>query len=142
MADEKACGAIIFTNVGNVRKYVILCGVGAYRGNYGFPKGHVEAGETEEQTAVRECLEETNTTVTVIDGYREEIGYYMEEYDAYKTVVYFVGRIENDSFVKQESEISDIFLCGADEAMEKLSYENSKELFAKAVEFIKNNVIR
>lgn len=53
MADEKACGAIIFTNENNTRKYVIIRGVGNYQGYYGFPKGHMEAGETERETAIK-----------------------------------------------------------------------------------------
>ena len=32
MANEKSCGAIIFTNENKVRKYVIQCGVGIYQG--------------------------------------------------------------------------------------------------------------
>lgn len=41
-----------------------------------FSKGHVEEGETEEETTVRECMEETNTKVRLVDGFREEMGYY------------------------------------------------------------------
>ena len=101
-----------------------------------FPKGHVEENETEEETALRECMEETNTTVTIVKGFRQEMGYYMEEYDAYKTVVYFLGKLETDEFVKQESEISDIMICNADEAMNLLVYDNIKEIFKQALEFI------
>ena len=102
-----------------------------------FPKGHVEENETEEETALRDCMEETNTTVTIVKGFRQEMGYYMEEYDAYKTVVYFLGKLENDDFVKQESEISDIMICNADEAMNLLVYDNIKEIFKQALEFIR-----
>ena len=101
-----------------------------------FPKGHVEKNETEEETALRECMEETNTKVSIVDGSRQEMGYYMEEYDAYKTVVYFLGKIESNDFAKQESEISDILLCNADETMKLLVYDNIKEIFAKALEFM------
>lgn len=48
MADEKACGVIIYKNENNTRKYVIIRGVGIYQGYYGFPKGHMEPGETEQ----------------------------------------------------------------------------------------------
>ena len=70
MADEKACGAIIFTMENNVRKYVILCGHGIYQGYYGFPKGHVEEGETEQETVIREVKEETGLDVVLYDGFR------------------------------------------------------------------------
>ena len=70
MADEKACGAIIFTNENNVRKYILLCGHGIYKGYYGFPKGHVEEGETERETALREVKEETGLDVVLYDDFR------------------------------------------------------------------------
>jgi hypothetical protein len=81
-------------------------------------------------------MEETNTQVSIVNGFRQEMGYYMEEYDAYKTVVYFLGKIKTDEFVKQESEISDIIICNADEAMSLLVYDNIKEIFKQALEFL------
>ena len=81
-------------------------------------------------------MEETNTKVSIVDGFREEMGYYMEEYDAYKTVVYFLGKIESDRMVKQDSEISDIFLYNADEAMNLLAYDNLKDIFLNALKYL------
>ena len=59
MADEKSCGAIVFTRENGIRKYVIIRGTGIYQGFNGFPKGHMEEGETESETALREVKEET-----------------------------------------------------------------------------------
>ena len=70
MADEISCGAIVFTNENNVRKYVIIRGVGMYQGFCGFPKGHMEAGETERETALREVKEETGLDVVLYDDFR------------------------------------------------------------------------
>jgi len=53
MADEKSCGAIIFTNENGVRKYLIVRGVRIYQGYSVFPGGHMEVGETEQETAIR-----------------------------------------------------------------------------------------
>ncbi len=130
---EKSCGIIPYTIINNEIYYLL---VKETNGVICFPKGHVEENETEEETALRECLEETNVNVSLIPGYREETEYYMEEYDAWKTLVYFVGKINNFDFIKQDSEISDIKLCKYDEAYE-LQYDNSKELVRKADIFIK-----
>ncbi len=70
MADEKACGVIIYKNENNTRKYVIIRGVGIYQGYYGFPKGHMEPGETEQETALREVKEETGLDVVWYDDFR------------------------------------------------------------------------
>ena len=58
MADEKSCGAIVFTYENEIRKYVIIRETGLYQGYCGFPKGHMEAGETEQDTAIREVKED------------------------------------------------------------------------------------
>ena len=50
MAFEKSCGAVVFTRVGGELRYVLAQSL---RGHYGFPKGHVEPGETETETALR-----------------------------------------------------------------------------------------
>jgi 8-oxo-dGTP pyrophosphatase MutT (NUDIX family) len=133
MKQQKSCGVIPYM-IKDGEPYFLL--VKQTNNVVCFPKGHVEKNETEEETALRECMEETNTKVSIVDGFRQEMGYYMEEYDAYKTVVYFLGKIESNDFAKQESEISDILLCNADETMKLLVYDNIKEIFAKALEFM------
>ena len=55
---EKACGCIIIEN-----GQVLL--IQQTEGHWGFPKGHVEEGETELETAIREVKEETNLDVEV-----------------------------------------------------------------------------
>ena len=55
---EKACGCIIIED-----GKVLL--IKQHQGFWGFPKGHVEDGETEEETAAREVKEETNIDVEI-----------------------------------------------------------------------------
>ena len=68
MADEKSCGAIVYTYEKSVRKYVIIRGTGIYKEFCGFPKGHMELGETETETALREVKEETGLDVSILDS--------------------------------------------------------------------------
>ena len=70
MADEKSCGAIVYTYEKGVRKYVIIRGTGIYKEFCGFPKGHMEPGETETETALREVKEETGLDVSILDGFK------------------------------------------------------------------------
>ena len=58
---EKSCGAVVFCQTAEGRRYVLVC---SGDGLWGFPKGHTEPGETEEQTALREVREETGYTLT------------------------------------------------------------------------------
>ena len=59
---EKSCGVVLF----NEQKVLLLQyaigqkeGDGDLQGHWDFPKGHVDKGETEVETAIRELEEET-----------------------------------------------------------------------------------
>ena len=66
MIYEKSCGAVVFTREGDVIKYVL---VQQKEGFYGFPKGHMEPGESEKETALREIYEELSLRPVFIDGF-------------------------------------------------------------------------
>jgi ADP-ribose pyrophosphatase YjhB (NUDIX family) len=54
---EKSCGTVLYTVKENVIHYLLIRATDTY---CGLPKGHVEAGETEHETALRETREETS----------------------------------------------------------------------------------
>lgn len=135
MKAEKSCGIIpVFKN--NDEWNVIL--IQQNNGVIGFPKGHVEKNETEEETALRECFEETHLSVQIVNGFKEEISYFMTEYDAYKTVVFFLGIINSFNLIKQKDEIINIYICTLDEALNKISYDDTKEILKKAIDYLNN----
>ena len=135
MKHEKSCGIIPIINNDGKTKVVLIK---QNNGVIGFPKGHVESNETEEQTALRECLEETGLKAKIVGGFKEEITYFMEEHNAYKTVVFFVGMVDDPNFHKQESEINDIYLVEVEEALNLITFDATKELLLKALAFLKN----
>ena len=60
MRYEKSCGALVFRRASQGLEVLLL----KHRaGHWDFPKGHVEAGESEQETALREVLEESGLTV-------------------------------------------------------------------------------
>ena len=101
-----------------------------------FPKGHVEGNETEEETALRECLEETALKVTIKKGFREVINYKIPEIDVNKDVVLFVGEIDNLDYHRQEKEIADIQVYKYQEAYNLLEFDNWKQVLKKANDFL------
>lgn len=136
MKYEKSCGIIPLYIENNEIKVVLIK---QNNGVIGFPKGHVENNETEKETALRECFEETNLEVSIIDGFKEEISYYMSEYDSYKTVVFFIGLIKCFKTKVQESEVSEIFLTTLEDAYNQISFEDTKLLLKKAQKFLEKN---
>ena len=67
---EHSAGAVIFRNEPGKKLYLLL----HYEsGHWDFAKGHVEKGETIEQTIGRECEEETGIRdLEFIDGFSEK----------------------------------------------------------------------
>ena len=63
---EYSCGAVVFTRIGGEPHYVLVRAKDQPMGCHGFPKGHMEAGETEEQTALREIYEEVGLRVRLL----------------------------------------------------------------------------
>jgi bis(5'-nucleosidyl)-tetraphosphatase len=130
---EKSCGAVIYRKInGNVEFLAI-----SHRndGHWGFPKGHVEKNESEEQTAVRESAEETGLVITLIGGFRESVEYLIKQ-DTKKEVVYFLAKVRDEIVYIQEDEIVDYKWSSFQNAEELLSYKSSKEVLLKAYQFI------
>lgn len=139
MADEKSCGAIVYTHVNGIRKYVIIRGTGIYRDYYGFPKGHVEPGETEAETALREVQEETGLDVTILDGFRTVDEHFLAREgrpNDKKTNVYFLAECHDPEIRAQKSEVSEIILLDYNEAMQSLQYEESRRELTEAEEYL------
>jgi len=133
---ETSCGAVVFTLCGGERRYVIVRGK---KGFFGFPKGHMEAGETEQETALREIKEETGLSVQLIDGFRTEDEHPLireGKPETIKKIIYFAAVFENQETHAQESEITEIRLMTYEEAMKAFQFESSKRILAEANAFL------
>jgi len=126
MKREKSCGILAYRICdGN---FFIALIRHRFGGHWTFPKGHMEKGETERQTALREVREETGLSdIHLIGGYRESVEYYPKP-GIKKMVVYFLGRTYTEELVRQEEEISEICWAPLKEATEYVTFENDKKL--------------
>lgn len=118
---EKSCGCIIIEN-----EKVLL--VKQTKGNWGFPKGHIEENETEIETAIREVKEETNIDVE-IENKKRYVVKYLTERGNMKEVVYFLAKNIGGKIQAQESEINEIKWISLKDAIETITYDNTKTLF-------------
>ena len=134
---EKSCGAIVYRKFHGNTEILLIKHVNS--GHWSFPKGHVEEGETEEETALREVKEETGIDILVDTSFRETVQYYPRK-DTQKIVVYFLGKARNYDFVPQEEEIAAIKWVEIGNAAAMLTYENDKTIVAKAKVEIKNKI--
>lgn len=131
---EKTAGAIMFTRQ-NGRLEILL--TESFKGHIGFPKGHIEYGETEEQTALREVLEETGLKASLLDGFRAEYTFKTLE-NSTKTSVFFASEFTGKPVLQQE-EVKNHWLVPLDEAMEKLNWESDRDILRSFRDFLQNN---
>lgn len=118
---EKSCGCVVIKD----KKVLVINQIDGF---WGFPKGHVEKNETEEQTAIREVKEETNIDVKIEKEKRYVIEYLTDE-GREKQVVYFVAKYIGGKLKPQESEIKEIAWFNFEEAINIITFENTKEMF-------------
>ena len=137
----KSCGFVVYASIDGEDRYLIIK---SNNGDVGFPKGHTEAGESELVTAERELLEEVNLGVDVVSGFRREISYPLPGInDTVKQAIYFLGRCKDTAALeKQESEVADARFVGLDEAMDALSFEETKRILYDADQYIKKEYFK
>lgn len=99
---RKSCGVIPFRWNNGEKEYLILLQT---NNCWSFPKGHMEAGEREEETALRELREETGLEALLIQGERVVLEYDIPPFSR-KQVALFLGQVEGDLDL-QKSEILD-----------------------------------
>ncbi len=150
MPREKSAGAIIFREQEGKKYYLLLHypGVNRKGGHWEFAKGHIEDGEDEEQAVKRETEEETGIkNLKLIPGFKKYIKYFFRanyglEGEArkkapwiFKLVVFYIAKT-NTQQIKLSKEHDDFAWLLYQEAVKKITYKNSKELFKKAYEYL------
>ena len=139
MRYEKSCGAVIFRRAeGGWNVLLIRHTKGRH---ISFPKGHVEPGETESQTAEREILEETGLKVRVDRRYRAENRYNIRP-DTQKLVVIFAAVTTQAEITPQPEEIAEAFWLPVEEAATRLTYERDRKIMRDAFEHIQKYHVR
>ncbi|MFA5470638.1 MAG: NUDIX domain-containing protein [Acholeplasmataceae bacterium] len=130
MKNEKSCGTIIYRYKENKRQFLLIH---QRRGDFiGFPKGHMEVGESEYDTAIRETKEETNLDVFVFEDVKTTIRYIIHD-DINKEVVFFLATALSDHPIIQEQEVIDMMWIDENEVFEKLTHQTSKDAFSSII---------
>lgn len=97
---RKSCGVIPYRWNGGEKEYLILLQTNHC---WSFPKGHMEVGESEEITALRELFEETGLSARLVSGLKAVSEYDIPPYTK-KQVIFFLGEAEG-TVVPQKTEI-------------------------------------
>ncbi len=129
---ERSCGAVVFC--GEENKKVLLI-KNKRSSHWGFPKGHIEKGETQEQTAIRETKEETGLDVEIIDGFSSKSEYTIQG-KVEKAVIIYLAKAKNTDVKIQVEEIDEYTWADFDDALTMLKFDNDKAILSKAMDFI------
>jgi 8-oxo-dGTP pyrophosphatase MutT (NUDIX family) len=121
----KQSGAIV-VRLGPKEPEVLLV-TSKRNGNWIFPKGHIEKGETAEVAALREAKEEAGVIGKVIGPAGVlEFGFF----GVGVRVEYFLAELTRESGPPEKGRKK--VWCGLDEALERLSYKNTRKVLRKA----------
>ncbi|MBQ3483738.1 MAG: NUDIX domain-containing protein [Clostridia bacterium] len=132
---EKSCGALVVRR--DADQFYILMIRHKAGGNRSFPKGHVEAGESEYATAMREVMEETSSRIAIVSDFRATVTYSPSP-GVMKEVVYFLAFTTSADIKPREGEIAEVEWIPLERAEESLTHENDKTVFRSAMERMQN----
>ena len=150
-AFEKSVGAVVFRKQAGEILYLLLC----YRSwQWDFPKGHTEAGESEEQTLRREILEETGLAqISILPNFRRSVWYFYRAkgnerkeriekgrgVNIFKKAVLYCVQ-SGTAQVQIDFESKDFAWLSFEEAFKKIGNSNSRKILTLANEAILKNI--
>jgi ADP-ribose pyrophosphatase YjhB (NUDIX family) len=118
---------------------VVLIGRHDRRGRllWSLPKGHMEAGETQEDTAVREVAEETGMQGRVL-GRLGSIDFWFtaDGRRVHKTVHHFLLVAVGGELSDEDVEVAEVAWVPLAEVAERLAYPTERELVARVPELL------
>lgn len=120
-----AAGVILRRSTASGNRWLLLRA--RKHGEWGFPKGHQDPGESLEDTALRECAEECGIALLAIEGQPLELHYRLPDGRA-KTVVYFPAATAC-SAITLSDEHDDGGWMSADTVLRHLPHINLQTLF-------------
>ncbi len=133
MKREFSSGGIVFNNRGQV-----LIIQHSTNHHWGFPKGHIEKGQTTKEAALREVKEEGGIEAEIIEKVGDSKYVYMLNGEKiFKVVTIFLMRYVSGDIKDHDWEVSETKWLSPEEAMETLSFSQDKILLKKALEVYK-----
>jgi bis(5'-nucleosidyl)-tetraphosphatase len=135
MEHERSAGVIVFHQPSGKARVYLLLDYGRY---WDYPKGHLEAGESDESAALRELAEETGIEqAQLLSAFVHEITYFFRAKKELvrKIVIFFLAQAANKG-VTISSEHQGYDWLPFEEARKRLKYANARQALDAAEKFL------
>lgn len=129
MKYEKSAGSIIWRENNDTIEYLMIQSqpYKQFKSAWAFPKGHLEADESERDAAKREVFEEVGLKVEFDNNFEQSYSYHLTP-EIKKTVTLFLAKYNDEQKIKrQESEIKSVEWLSYEAAQKRLSEQDYDE---------------
>ncbi len=130
---EPTAGGVIFRR--NKKGEIEILLIQDSKDRWTIPKGHIEEGETAQQTALREIHEEAGLDKTKALGWLGKINFRYRRLNTLvlmTTQIYLVHAVSDTDKIKKEKWMNDIKWFSFNEALDKIEYEDIGKLILLA----------
>ncbi|MBV9096664.1 MAG: NUDIX hydrolase [Frankiaceae bacterium] len=137
--EETSAGGLVLDSTEATQARAALIGRIDRRGRllWSLPKGHVEPGETVEQTAVREVAEETGITGRVVASLGTiDFWFVAEGRRIHKTVHHYLLLATDGELSADDIEVEEVAWVPLSELEERLAYADERRLVAKVPDLL------
>lgn len=133
---EYTAGGVVYREVGGELEFLLIQDV---KNRWSIPKGHVEPGETLEQTAIREIAEETGIKSLRIIGKLDKIHFFYRlegKLIFMTTFVFLMKALKNEELIHAENSegIIDAKWFNGQTALDAIEYKDTKILIQLAID--------
>ncbi|MGC1805267.1 MAG: NUDIX hydrolase, partial [Mycobacterium sp.] len=138
---ETSAGGLVIDGIDRPREEQVAALIGRVdrRGRmlWSLPKGHIELGETAEQTAIREVAEETGIQGSVLAALgRIDYWFVTDGRRVHKTVHHYLMRCSGGELSDEDVEVAEVAWVPISELPSRLAYADERRLAEVADELI------
>ncbi len=123
-----SAGAVVFRRAEEGLQVLMITVKGTRRS---FPKGHIDQGESKEQTAKREVFEETGIKVSILPDFCYEVPSARKTDN--RSIFFLLGEYEGGQLVAQKEEIDAAVWVPVDQVYSLISFANDRAMFEAAL---------
>ena len=138
---ETSAGGLVIDGIDRPREEQLAALIGRTdrRGRmlWSLPKGHIEQGETAEQTAIREVAEETGIQGDVLAALGSiDYWFVTDDRRVHKTVHHYLMRFSGGELCDEDVEVAEVAWVPVSELPSRLAYADERRLAKVAHELI------